>query len=156
MPSDCVELFNTVNPVIAVAVSVPLTCKLSDIVTALESVDDITFVSIVFALKVPETFNASLICTAVESLELIVFVSIVSTLKVPDIFKLSETVTALESSELIVFTCNVSLILIELESSALKVVPLILIAPIIMFPVPDADTIKSSFDLVPSIWLSLI
>ena len=61
MPSDCVELFNTVNPVIDVAVNVPLTCKLSDIVTALESVDDITFVSIMSALKVPETFNASLI-----------------------------------------------------------------------------------------------
>ena len=57
---------------------------------------------------------------------------------VPDTVKLSETVTAVESSDVIVLTCKVSLILIELESSALKVVPLILIAPIIILPVPDA------------------
>ena len=47
MPSDCVELFNTVNPVIDVADNVPLTCKSSEIVTAEESVDEITLVSII-------------------------------------------------------------------------------------------------------------
>ena len=52
-------------------------------------------------------------------------------------------------------TIKPSLILIEAESSELKVVPCIFIAPNTTEPVPEGKMFMSSFDLVPSMLLSL-
>jgi hypothetical protein len=59
-------------------------------------------------------------------------------------------------TDIVPSTINPSLTLIDEESSELKVVPLILIAPNVTDPVPLGIRLIFSFDLVPSIALSLI
>ena len=75
--------------------------------------------------------------------------------KLPVTPKVDDKVVA-PDTDAVPSTMSPSLILIVEESVALKLVPLIVIAPTIMFPVPAALIIKSEFDAVAFISLSVM
>jgi hypothetical protein len=94
-------------------------------------------------LVAPVTFNVDSVVNAE------------GTAKVELRFTAPESVAAPETF-IVPSTIKPSLMLIMLESSELKLVPLILSAPNITDPVPLGSRLIFSFDLVPSMALSLI